>query len=84
MQGGVTICWSCGLHMARDTSLPIETSDKYSKRKMDLRGLGERLHGRALTSVYEALGCIFIKYKNKRKMGPRMALCKLMEQACPH
>lgn len=66
------------------TSLPVETSDEYSKRKIDFRGLGQHLRGRTLTSVCEALGCISIKYKNKRKMGPRtVALCKLMEQACP-
>lgn len=84
MQGGVAVFWSRGRHMARDTSLPVETSDEYSKRKIDFRGLGQHLRGRTLTSVCEALGCISIKYKNKRKMGPRtVALCKLMEQACP-
>lgn len=80
----VAVFWSRGRHMPRGASLPVETSDEYPKRKIVLRGLGEHLRGRALTSVCGALGCIAIKYKNKRKTEPRtVALCKLMEQACP-
>lgn len=80
--------WCCCLlelwasHCLR-SSLPMEISDKYSKRKLGLRDLGEHLHGRGLASVFEALGCISITNKNKRKMGLRtVAENKLMQQAC--